>query len=375
MAFILALCRYLWYYVAKAGDNVRIFIIFLLVLILCGCTHNAQSPSENSSSVPSLSTSIVTVPTTGNPPTTVPPTTVPPTTVPPTTVPPTTVPPTTVPPTTVPPTTVPPTTVPPATVPPVIFDGTEMIGALYTRAQLDAMDGTNLGCSFYGSTDSKNRPDISVAYTTRFGKYNAQYIAPDNGKIYLTFTMGYEHTIQENGQMINLTDRILDVLKEKNVKAVFFINMHYAKTWPDIVQRIIDEGHIVANHSSNHYMLPDISIDRVVSEIMNLHNYVLDRYGYKMTLFRPPSGNSSERVFAIAQSLGYSSVNYSFAYVDWDTNNQPDPNYALQNMISRAHSGGIYQLHTVSATNAAVLGAAIDAIRGKGLEFDLYTPS
>ena len=237
------------------------------------------------------------------------------------------------------------------------------------------MDGTTLGCSFYGSVDAKNRPDISVAYTARFSKYGVQYIAPDNGKIYLTFTMGYEHTIQENGQTIRLTDRILDTLKEKNAKAVFFVNMHYVRTWPDIVQRIIDEGHIVANHSSNHYTLPEISIDRVVSEIMNLHDYVLEHFGYKMTLFRPPSGYSSERVFAIAQSLGYYSVNYSFAYVDWDTNNQPDPNSSLQNMVNRAHSGGIYQLHTVSATNAQILGAAIDAIREKGLEFDLYTPS
>ncbi|MBQ2785264.1 MAG: polysaccharide deacetylase family protein [Oscillospiraceae bacterium] len=319
---------------------------------------------ENSSSVPSFSTTV--------PSSTVPPTTVPPTTVPPTTVPPTTVPPTTVPPTTVPPTTVPPTTVLLTTVP---DNGDEMIGSLYTRAQLEAMDGTNLGCSFYGSVDAKNRPDISVAYTARFSKYGAQYIAPDNGKIYLTFTLGYEHTIQKNGQTIRVTDWILDTLKDKNVKAVFFINMYYAKSCPDIVQRIIDEGHIIANHSSNHYTLPEISIDRVVSEIMNLHDYVLEHFGYKMTLFRPPSGYSSERVFAIAQSLGYSSANYSFAYVDWDTNNQPDPNSSLQNMVNRAHSGGIYQLHTVSATNAQILGAAIDAIREKGLEFDLYTPS
>lgn len=370
MAFVLAMRDFLCYHVAKVGDTVKIVLIFLLILLLCGCSSDRIFPTTD----PSALTSGATVPTTYAQPTTVAPTTVPPTTVPPTTVPPTTAPPTTVPPATVPPETAPPAAAPNETVPPVTSNGNEMVGSLYTRAQLEAMDGTTLGCSIYGATDDNNRPNSSVAYNSRFERYGAKYIAPDNGKIYLTYTTGYEYTVYENGQAIRLTDRTLDILKEKNVKAVFFVDLYYAKTWPDIVQRIIDEGHILANHSCNHYTLPELSIDRVVEEIMVLHNYVLDRYGYKMTLFRPPSGYSSERVFAIAQSLGYSSVNYSFAYADWNTNNQPDPDSSLQNMVNRAHSGGIYQLHTVSTTNVKILGAAIDAIRNKGFEFDLYIP-
>lgn len=351
-----------------------ILIFILIVTMLCGCAQTSVASNTTSKSPTTGETTLSITTKTPPPPTqetTIPPvTTIPSTTVPPATVPPTTTPPTTVPPTTVPTTTVPPTTVPSTTAAPTAPKN-EMIGSLYTRAQLEAMDGTMYGCAFYGSTDVKKRPDVSVSYTNKFGKYNVQYIAPDNGKLYLTFTCGYEHTIQENGQTVRLTDRILDILKEKNVKATFIVNLHYAKTWPDIIQRIIDEGHTLGNHSANHYSLPELSIDRVVDEIMTLHNFVLDRFGYKMTIFRPPSGYSSERVFAIAQSLGYKSVNYSFAHADWETDNQPDPNYALQNMLDRAHSGGIYQLHTVSATNAQVLGAAIDGIRAQGLELSL----
>lgn len=247
-----------------------------------------------------------------------------------------------------------------------------MIGSLYTRAELQAIDNTNFGCGFGGQTDEHGRPMISMGYDEKYEKYDAHFIGPDDGSIYLTFTLGYEHTVEENGQSVRLTERMLDILKEKDVKAIFLINGHYAKSCPDIVQRMIDEGHIVGSHSYGHYTLAELSIDRVVEEIMLLHDYVMEHFGYKMTLFRPPSGESSERVLAIAQSLGYTTVNYSFAYYDWDTNDQPDPASSLQNMINKAHSGGIIQLHCVSYTNAQILADAIDGIRAKGLEFDLF---
>jgi peptidoglycan-N-acetylmuramic acid deacetylase len=135
---------------------------------------------------------------------------------------------------------------------------------------------------------------------------------------------------------------------------------------------MIDEGHIVGNHSANHYDLSTLSTDRVVSEIMNLHNYVLENYNYEMTYFRPPSGYFSERVLAIAQSLGYTTLQYSFAYVDWEVDNQPNPAAALQKMVNSLYNGTIYQFHTVSSTNAQVLGAFIDAAREKGMEIALF---
>lgn len=243
-------------------------------------------------------------------------------------------------------------------------DGTsEMIGTLYTRAELYAMSGTKYG---YGPGPSKNgkRPEYALGDQKRNEKYGANFIAPDNGKIYLTFDCGYEYN--------NITADILDTLKEKDVKAVFFVTMHYVKSNPELVQRMIDEGHAVGNHSNHHYCIPDLSVDEMAYEIMSLHEYVLEHFGYEMTLFRPPEGAYSTRSLAVTQSLGYKTVHWSFAYIDWDTSNQPDRETALQKVTSSAHSGAIYLLHAVSETNAAILGDAIDSFREQGYTLELF---
>ncbi len=250
----------------------------------------------------------------------------------------------------------------PPTVPPT-QPRDEYIGKLYTRRQLEAMDGRNNG---YGPGASQNgsRPGNAVSLESQFGeKYDAHFIAPDNGLVYLTYSLGYEYH--------DLTSKILDTMAEKGVKGVFFINLHYAKSNPDIVRRMIDEGHIVGSHATNHYVMADLPIDKVVEEILCLHEYMKTTYGYEMTYFRPPSGYYSQRVLAIAQSLGYTTIEWSFAYADWDVNKQPGVDASRERLIGSAHSGAIYALHTVSETNAAILGDVIDGIRGKGYEFAL----
>lgn len=319
--------------------------VLILALLAAGCQSGTDSP------VPTESSGIPATEVSTEPPTEIPtenPTEAPtePSSEPPTEAP--------TEPSSEPPTEAP--TEPPATEP-------EYIGSLYTREQLDAIDNTNYG---YGPGTSVNgkRPEAAVSLENRYGKrFNAHFIAPDDGRVYLTFSLGFEHN--------NLTSDILDTLKEKGVKAVFFINMHYAEANYDLVRRMIDEGHIVGNHSRYHYTLAELDTDRVVREIMSLHEYVLETYGYEMTLFRPPSGYYSERVLAIAQSLGYQTVQWSFAYRDWEPEEQPEIDASRQKLIDSAHSGGIYALHTVSSTNAAILGDVIDAIRAKGYEFAL----
>jgi peptidoglycan-N-acetylmuramic acid deacetylase len=308
-----------------------------------------QSSVTTTSSTGATATVSTTPPTTSIPPTeTVAVTTVPPETVPPTTIPPET--------------TVPPTTAPPATTAPTA-DPNEYIGSLYTRAYLQTLDSTSKGYGAGNSVDGKNRPTYAMQLTEKFKHFDAHFIMPDDGKIYLSFNCGYEYN--------NLTTVFLDVLKEKDVKVVFFVNHYFVKSNPALIQRIIDDGHILANHCTNHPDLPRQSIDRIVYEIMTIHNYVLDTYGYEMKLFRPPSGYYSEQVLAIAQSLGYRTYNFSFSYRDWDEVNLPDPAETLNKLIAKAHSGAIYQLHTVSGTNAAIIGPFIDAMREQGYEFAL----
>lgn len=216
------------------------------------------------------------------------------------------------------------------------------------------------------------RPEYAIGEQSRYGKYGANFIAPDNGNIYLTFDCGYEYTATIDGKSVRVTEWILDTLKEKNVKGVFFITMDYVVKQPDLVQRMIDEGHAVGNHSTTHPNMTKCSLDKMVSEIMTLHDYVLSNFGYKMHLFRPPEGAFSTRVLAVVQTLGYKTVHWSFAHADWNTSNQPDVQASYNSIVGKAHSGAIYLLHAVSVTNATVLGDAIDAFRSKGYTLELF---
>ena len=243
--------------------------------------------------------------------------------------------------------------------------GDEYIGSLYTRAELEAMDSENQGYGPGPSKDAKNRPHGAMQLTQQYQQYDAWFIGPDDGNIYLTFDLGCEND--------GLTEQILDTMKKKNVKAVFFVLHEYCAANPDIIRRIINEGHIIGSHAYRHKTLANMSIDKIADEIWRLHEYMLEEFGYEMTLFRPPSGEFSEQVLAIAQSLGYRTVNWSYAYVDWEVDNQPDVTKSYQKLMNAAHSGCIYLLHTVSTTNAALLGDLIDGLRAEGYEFALFT--
>lgn len=227
------------------------------------------------------------------------------------------------------------------------------------------MDSENQGYGPGSSRDEKNRPYGAMQLTQQYQKYDAWFIGPDDGNIYLTFDLGWEND--------GLTNQMLDTMKEKNVKAVFFVLHEYCAANPDIIRRIIDEGHIIGSHAYRHKTLANMSIDQIANEIWRLHTYMVDEFGYEMTLFRPPSGEYSEQVLAIAQSLGYRTVNWSYAYVDWETDDQPDVEKSYNRLMKAAHSGCIYLLHTVSTTNAALLGDLIDGLRAEGYEFALFT--
>ena len=278
----------------------------------------------------------------------------------------TTIPPTTTPAATEITATQPPETVPPTTQPPATQPAAEYIGNLYTRQQLEKLDNTLIP---YGPGNAKNGDPAPYAGPAqeKYGQYGGHFIEDDKGVIYLTFDCGYEYFV--DGQP--LTGLILDTLKEKDVKAVFFVTMSYVKSNPDLVRRMIDEGHAVGNHSADHHSMPSLTIDEMVSEIMKLHDYMETNFGYKMHLFRPPSGEFSIRSLAVTQSLGYETIHWSFAYADWDTANQPEPGAALEKVLSCHHDGAIYLLHAVSETNTEILPEVIDGLRDMGYSLKL----
>ncbi len=209
--------------------------------------------------------------------------------------------------------------------------------------------------------DEQNRPISCLSFQEKYGKYNALFIKEDAPQqLFLTFDEGYE-----NGY----TSQILDVLKDKSIHAVFFVTYDYVAKNQDLIRRMISEGHIIGNHTMSHPSMPTLSPEKMESEIMNLDRYMEEHFQYKMTLFRPPMGEFSQQSLAVTQSLGYTTVFWSFAYSDWNPKRQPDPASALQKQLDRLHSGAIYLLHAVSKTNANVLGDFITQAQEKGYTF------
>lgn len=225
----------------------------------------------------------------------------------------------------------------------------------YMKLGSNGLSITKVGWGLGKETDGENRPLDAVNAEERYKDFSARFL-PEGKKICLTFDEGYE-----NGY----TADILDVLRERNVKAVFFVTYDYCRTEPEIVRRMIDEGHVVGNHSYTHPSMPDCSENEMIEEVSVLHDYVAAQFGYEMTLFRFPKGEFSENALNVVKKLGYTSVFWSFAYSDWDTAAQPDPAEALQRIKNSTHSG-IYLLHAVSATNAQILGDLLDYWKSEG---------
>ena len=194
-----------------------------------------------------------------------------------------------------------------------------------------------------------------------FNKYNTFYIGNESEKVlYLTFDEGYE-----NGY----TGIILDCLKEKQVPAAFFITMPYLKNETDLVDRMVNEGHVVGNHSVNHPNLAKISLAQVNSELKGLDDLFYEKYGMHMNFLRPPEGEFSEKLLAYVSDMGYKTVLWSFAYRDWDIKNQKGAEYAFNQVTPYLHDGAILLLHAVSSDNAAALPKIIDFAREQGYEF------
>lgn len=211
------------------------------------------------------------------------------------------------------------------------------------------------GCGI--DVDENNRSVGAQMMQSDYGEYDAYFISEPDNCIYLTFDEGYE-----NGY----TSQILDVLKQKGVTATFFVTLDYAEKNGDLIKRMIDGGHTVGNHTVNHPSMPTLSVSEMQDEINGLGSYIKEKFGYEMSTFRPPMGEFSEQSLAVTKSLGYKSVFWSFAYKDWLTDDQPNPDEAYERVIKATHDGAIYLLHAVSSTNTSILGAVIDYWKSMG---------
>lgn len=213
-----------------------------------------------------------------------------------------------------------------------------------------------------GNIENHQKPVDPSKLNNKYKKLDALWLLDDEKKICLTFDEGYE-----NG----FTPAILDTLKEKNVKAMFFVTYDFASANKDLIKRMIDEGHIVGNHTWHHYDMTTIDADTVREEILYLHEYIQDNFNYTMSYFRFPEGSFSEQNLGITKELNYKSIFWSYAYADWDTEKQIEPTKAFTGICESTHPGEIMLLHAVSKTNAEILGRVIDDVRKQGYEFTL----
>lgn len=207
----------------------------------------------------------------------------------------------------------------------------------------------------------------SFAYPERLDllkKYSGFYkINTNKNTIYLTFDNGYEYK--------NQTQEILDILKKKNVKTVFFTTSSFLESQKDTVKRMLKEGHIVANHTHKHLHHGKSTEAEIKNDLVKWEETYKKVIGSKPTtnLYRPPAGSYSELSLSIANNLGYKSIFWNFAYADWDPKNQPDEEKSLQKVLKSNEKGSIVLLHAVSRTNVDILERYIDETRKQGFEF------
>ena len=221
------------------------------------------------------------------------------------------------------------------------------------------LETASWGLNFRTEGAAPNGP----ASTAQLSKYDAAYLGKTNEKvIYLTFDAGYE-----NGS----TAKILDVLKKHEVPAAFFLVGNYIEKNADLVRRMVAEGHTVGNHTMHHYDMSKLG-DKAAfqKELTDLENLYKEVIGNDMPKFyRPPQGIYSEDNLKMAKEMGYKTVFWSLAYVDWNNDSQPTAEYAFSKLLPRTHDGMVVLLHSTSATNAEILDELLTKWEDMGYRF------
>lgn len=236
--------------------------------------------------------------------------------------------------------------------------------AVFSRGTAPANSAVEAAVTDWGlSFQTEGMPPVANATGEYLKAFDALYVDEGGGKnIYITFDAGFE-----NGN----TPKILDALKAHNVKATFFLVGNYMEKEPELVRRMKEEGHTVGNHTYSH---PDMSkiadVESFTAELQKNETLYKEITGEEMPkLYRPPQGKFSEENLAMAKELGYTTVFWSLAYVDWYTDNQPTPEQAFSKLIPRIHDGAVVLLHSTSSTNAEILDELLTKWESLGYTF------
>ena len=220
---------------------------------------------------------------------------------------------------------------------------------------------------WYIKHSGNNTPPVCDSTFSYFENYSVYYMdpraeeTPDEKVVYLTFDAGYE-----NGNI----EKTLDILKEENVPSAFFILQNMVYKSKHLLDRMVQEGHLICNHTAHHKNMAKATKDAFIKEIKEMEKIYSDATGLELTKFyRPPEGNFVEDNLAWAEELGYTTILWSYAYPDWDNLRQPDPILAKQKLFENIHDGAIILLHPTSDTNVEILREVICVLRQDGYRF------
>lgn len=214
------------------------------------------------------------------------------------------------------------------------------------------------------SFQQEGQPPAGPASIEQLREYEAVYLGNTEEKVlYLTFDAGYE-----NG----CTGKILDVLQKHQVPAAFFLVGNYLEKNPDLVRRMVEEGHIVGNHTMHHPDMSKLSDKAAFSkELSDLETLFTEVTGKELPkYYRPPQGVYSEENLKMAKELGYKTVFWSLAYADWNNDAQPTKEQAFSKLLPRVHNGAVVLLHSTSATNAEILDELLTKWKDMGYHFE-----
>ena len=215
---------------------------------------------------------------------------------------------------------------------------------------------------WFKRNEEHQQPEVSQKID--LSKYDAYYVDPKctEKKIYLTFDCGYE-----NG----FTPKILDVLKRQKVVAAFFVTKPFIREEAKLVKRMKKEGHIVGNHTVHHKSMPTLSDRDNKQEIIDCAQYCKEATGYDMDPFiRPPMGEYNERTLALTKKMGYRTIFWSMAYVDFKVDQQPGKDYVIEHFQKYTHKGAIPLIHNISRSNAEALETVIINLKKDGYRFE-----
>ncbi|ASF38388.1 delta-lactam-biosynthetic de-N-acetylase [Halobacillus halophilus] len=213
----------------------------------------------------------------------------------------------------------------------------------------------------YKKSNNGEAPDVG-RYGPMLEKEDGFYVDSSGAPvIYLTFDNGYEQ---------GYTGKVLDILKEKEVPATFFVTGHYIQSAPDLLKRMANEGHLIGNHSWSHPDFTKVSKEQMKEELDKVNQEVKKLTDQEtMTFVRPPRGTFNEQTLKWAKEFGYTHAFWSLAFKDWETNNQKGWEYAYHSVLDQIHPGAVILLHTVSQDNAEALEQLIDELRKRGYHF------